>query len=76
MDKNLCLYCGEAGHKASTCTKPPNCKPGTTLQSIDTITEEDQGLVYPVNKAKIGALSMSSFTLEDYVKDSAMTDSF
>src|SRR5579863_2985508 len=76
MDKNLCLYCSEAGHKASTCTKPPNHKPGTTLQSMDTITEEDQGSVYPVNKAKIGALSMNSFTPEDYIKDSTMTDSF
>ena len=40
IDNNLCLYCGKPGHRAITCTEPPNKCPGTKLRQVETISEE------------------------------------
>lgn len=39
--KNLCLYCGEGGHKAAECTKPPNRRPNAPVRQLET-TQENQ----------------------------------
>src|SRR5579863_2152840 len=47
MDKNLCLYCGEASHKAISCTKPPNRRPSGSLRNMETVHKEDKEVIYP-----------------------------
>src|SRR5579863_8177145 len=76
MDKNLCLYCGEAGHKAINCTKPPNCHPGGSLCNMETIHEEEKEAIYPTNDTMIGLVSINSLAPLDYIKDSTITNFF
>src|SRR5579863_1069546 len=76
MDKNLCLYCGEASHKAISCTKPPNRHPGGSLRNMETLHEEGKEAIYPTEDTAIGLVSINSLAPLDYIKDSAMTNSF
>src|SRR5579863_9635569 len=70
MDKNLCLYCGKAGHKAINCTKPPNCRPSGSLHNMETIHKEEKEADYPTEDTTIGLVSINSLTPLDYIKDS------
>src|SRR5579863_3439726 len=76
MDKNLCLYCGEAGHKAINCTKPPNRCPGGSLHNMETLHEDEKEAIYPTEDTAIGLVSINSLAPLDYIKDSTMTNSF
>src|SRR5579863_7330964 len=76
MDKNLCLYCGKAGHKAINCTKAPNHHPGGSLCNMETIHKEEKEAIYPTDDTAIGSVSINSLTPLDYIKDSTMTNSF
>src|SRR5579863_7365892 len=69
MDKNLCLYCGEASHKAINCTKPPNRRPGGSLRNMETIHEEEKEAIYPTEDTAIGLVSINSLAPLDYIKD-------
>src|SRR6202008_4029578 len=39
ITNNLCLYCGEAGHRAQVCTKPPNRRPNAPVRQLETVQE-------------------------------------
>ena len=61
MDNNLCLYCGKAGHKAIECKAPPNKCPGTKLQQVDTISEEEIKDTNPLDESKVNQMSTNCF---------------
>ena len=79
IDNNLCLYCGKAGHKAIECKAPPNKCPGTKLQQVDTISEEEIKDTNPLDESEVNQMSTNRFAplMEtDDIMETSMDTSF
>ena len=61
MDNNLCLYCGKPGHRAITCTEPPNKCPGTKLCQVETISEEGINNIDLLEESRVNQLSTNYY---------------
>jgi hypothetical protein len=79
MDNNLCLYCSKLGHKAIECKALPNKQPGTKLQQVDTIPEEEIGNTDPLDESGVNQMSTNQYAPlmdTDDVMESIMDMSF
>ena len=79
MDNNLCLYCSKARHKAIECKAPPNKRPGTKLQQVDTVSEEEIKDTNPLDESKVNQMSTNHFAplMEtDNIMETSMDTSF
>jgi hypothetical protein len=61
MDNNLCLYCSKPGYKAIECKAPPNKCPGTKLQQVDAISEEEIKDTNPLDESEVNQMSTDHF---------------
>jgi hypothetical protein len=79
MDNNLCLYCGKPGHKAIECKALPNKRPGTKLQQVDMIPEEEIDDTNLLDESGVNQMSTNQYTPlmdADDVMESTMDISF
>jgi hypothetical protein len=62
LRQNLCLYCGESGHRASECTKPPNRRPNAPVRQLETIQENQvtQDLAESMDKLQVNSMQTSN----------------
>ena len=72
-DNNLCMYCGNAGHRALQCTKPPNRRPGykfgninnnkVSVWKIESVPEEEMEKLTLDDESGINVASTNYFEL-------------
>ena len=69
IDNNLCLYCGKPGHKAIECTVPPNKRPRTKLQQVET-AERDEEPDDPLDDRSVNIIGVEETPLPFSFEDS------